>query len=82
MLRWLPGVLVIVAVTNCGSDIEAAVGMGKAWNKKSVTEAMAQLDNFVRILENEGVKVRRPDALDHSIGYKVEITAAQPCLFC
>src|SRR5690606_4769911 len=31
--------------------------------------ARAELDEFVRVLEGEGVKVRRPDAIDATRGY-------------
>ncbi|MCL4419429.1 hypothetical protein M1146_04990 [Patescibacteria group bacterium] len=49
----------------------AALGSGKPWNPKAIAEAEKQLDNFVRILENEGIKVRRPDAMDHTSNLKV-----------
>lgn len=52
--------------------LTAALGSGKAWDRKSVEDAERQLDNFMRVLENEGVKVRRPKQLDHSVGFKVE----------
>jgi len=49
---------------------DSAIGNGKAYNRNSILAAEQQLDNFVRVLENEGITVRRPDVLDHALPIK------------
>src|SRR5262245_17120746 len=42
---------------------------GKPFPREQVDAARKELDEFVYILESEGVKVRRPDALNHARPY-------------
>ena len=62
MLLWPDRILVIVRLSSTVKQFLtflAAVGCGKPFNKKTVEVAMQQLDNFARILQNEGIIVRR-----------------------
>ncbi|XP_064652209.1 glycine amidinotransferase, mitochondrial-like [Lineus longissimus] len=43
---------------------------GKAFPKKFIDEAKKEINEFCHILEQEGVKVRRPDVVDYSKTYE------------
>jgi len=62
---------VILALIGDHPDLpDTMMGAGKPFNKESIAEATRQLDNFVRVLQNEGVTVRRPDEVDHAVPVK------------
>ncbi len=50
---------------------------GRRYPKRLVEPAQKELDEFVHILESEGVVVRRPDIVDFSVRYKTPHWTAQ-----
>ncbi|MFC1698572.1 amidinotransferase [Candidatus Omnitrophota bacterium] len=50
---------------------------GTAVQKQAVEQAQKDLDNFIHVLESEGVIVRRPDAIDNSKPYATPYWAAK-----
>ena len=40
---------------------------GKAFPEEHIKKAMSEVEEFCRILEHEGITVRRPDFIDHEM---------------
>jgi len=61
---------VLLALLGAYDIPDTMCGAGKPFNKESIAAGTRQLDNFVRVLQNEGVTVRRPDEHNHAVPVK------------